>query len=124
LRLDSSKRHPINSRGSVVLFGYFVCFAQCFHLADVDVQSPETPGRFTFALTDSFRRHYPALRLSVSLRSFHPDVSVFPDRVVGRDLRIVLFEDCSVFTRVAACALALSPICDTLIEGFSHFVTP
>src|SRR5713101_3674485 len=25
--------------------------------------------------------------------------------------------------RVAACTLALSPICDTLIEGFSHFVT-
>src|SRR6187399_3115763 len=39
------------------------------------------------------------------------------------DLRIVLFEDCSAFTRVAACTLALSPIRDTLIEGFSHFVT-
>ena len=26
--------------------------------------------------------------------------------------------------RVAACTLALSPIRDTLIEGFSHFVTP
>ena len=38
-------------------------------------------------------------------------------------LRIVLFEDCSAFTRVTACTLALSPICDTLIEGFSHFVT-
>jgi len=35
----------------------------------------------------------------------------------------VLFEDCSAFTRVAACTLALSPIRDTLIEGFSHFVT-
>src|SRR5215831_5693701 len=30
---------------------------------------------------------------------------------------------CSAFTRVAACTLALSPIRDTLIEGFSHFVT-
>src|SRR2546425_12702275 len=39
------------------------------------------------------------------------------------DLRIVLFEACSAFTRVAACTLALSPIRDTLIEGFSHFVT-
>src|ERR1700726_3745103 len=38
-------------------------------------------------------------------------------------LRIVLFEDCSAFTRVTACTLALSPIRDTLIEGFSHFVT-
>src|ERR1019366_1695254 len=36
---------------------------------------------------------------------------------------IVLFEACSTFTRVAACTLALSPIRDTLIEGFSHFVT-
>ena len=27
------------------------------------------------------------------------------------------------FTHVAACTLALSPIRDTLIEGFSHFVT-
>src|ERR1700716_365706 len=39
------------------------------------------------------------------------------------DLRIVLYKACSAFTRVAACTLALSPIRDTLIEGFSHFVT-
>jgi hypothetical protein len=38
-------------------------------------------------------------------------------------LRIVLFEACSAFTHVAACTLALSPIRDTLSEGFSHFVT-
>src|SRR3979411_3394945 len=38
-------------------------------------------------------------------------------------LHIVLFEACSAFTRVAACTLALSPIRDALIEGFSHFVT-
>src|SRR5712671_1920565 len=37
-------------------------------------------------------------------------------------LRIVLFEACSAFTRVAACTLALSPIRDTHSEGFSHFV--
>src|SRR5260370_36185476 len=37
-------------------------------------------------------------------------------------LHIVLFEACSAFTSVAACTLALSPIRDTLIEGFSHFV--
>jgi hypothetical protein len=30
---------------------------------------------------------------------------------------------CSAFTRVTACTLALSPIRDTRIEGFSHFVT-
>src|SRR5271156_2522934 len=38
-------------------------------------------------------------------------------------LHIDLFGACSAFTRVAACTLALSPIRDTLIEGFSHFVT-
>src|SRR5665213_3030428 len=32
-------------------------------------------------------------------------------------------EACSAFTRVTACTLALSPIRDTLTEGFSHFVT-
>src|ERR1700732_230524 len=38
-------------------------------------------------------------------------------------LRIVLFEACPAFTRVTACTLALSPIRDTLTEGFSHFVS-
>src|SRR6267143_5230802 len=33
------------------------------------------------------------------------------------------YKACSAFTRVTACTLALSPIRDTLIEGFSHFVT-
>jgi hypothetical protein len=50
----------------------------------------------------------------------HFSLSRYGSRV---DLRIVLFEDCSAFTRVAACTPALSPICDTLIKGFSHFVT-
>src|SRR6476659_548667 len=38
-------------------------------------------------------------------------------------LRIVLFEACSAFTRVAACTLAPSPIRDAHSEGFSYFVT-
>jgi hypothetical protein len=63
----------------------------------------------------------PAQRLNVSLRSFHPDVSVFPDRVVGSTCALSFSR--IALTRVAACTLALSPICDTLIEGFSHFVT-
>src|SRR5450631_3476475 len=33
------------------------------------------------------------------------------------------YKACSAFTHVAACTLALSPIRDTLSEGFSHFVT-
>src|SRR5262249_12426408 len=49
----------------------------------------------------------------VSLPRFHCRVG----------LHIVLFEVCSAFTHVAACTLARSPIRDTLIEGFSHFVT-
>ena len=48
-------------------------------------------------------------------------LGVFPEKVV--DLRIVLFEARSAFTRVAACTLALSPIRDRLIEGFGQFVT-
>src|SRR3984893_13383741 len=63
----------------------------------------------------------PAQRLNVSLRSFHPDGSVFPDRVVGSTCALSFSR--IALTRVAACTLALSPICDTLIEGFSHFVT-
>src|SRR5271167_4905090 len=38
-------------------------------------------------------------------------------------LHIDLFEDCSAFTRVAACTLTRSPIRDPLSEGFRHFVT-
>jgi hypothetical protein len=38
-------------------------------------------------------------------------------------LYIGIFEACSAFTHVAACTLALSPMRDTLIEGFSHFVS-
>src|SRR6202007_538438 len=55
----------------------------------------------------------PASPNTVSLPRFHCRVG----------LHIVRFEVCSAFTHVAACTLALSPIRDTLIEGFSHFVT-
>ena len=48
------------------------------------------------------RRHYPAQRLNVSLRSFHPDVSVFPDRVVGSTCALS-------FSRIARRSLALRP---------------
>src|SRR4029077_19635956 len=51
--------------------------------------------------------------IRVSLPRFHYRVG----------LHIVLFEVCSAFTHVAACTLALSPLRDTLSEGFSHFVT-
>jgi hypothetical protein len=69
------------------------------------------------------RRHYPGAapeRIASLISSRRISL---PRQGCRVDLRIVLFEDCSAFTRVAACTLALSPICDTLIEGFSHFVT-
>src|SRR6201998_1988017 len=58
-----------------------------------------------------------------TLRSASPSRISLPRKGCRVGLRIVLFEDCSAFTRVTACTLALSPIRDTLIEGFSHFVT-
>ena len=65
----------------------------------------------------------PAQRLNVSLRSFHPDVSVLPDRVVGSTCALS-------FSRIARRSLALRPVhsrrhqfVTRLIEGFSHFVT-
>jgi hypothetical protein len=50
-------------------------------------------------------------------------VELISELVPRARLHIVLFGACSAFTRVAACILALSPNRDTLIEGFSHFVT-
>ena len=68
------------------------------------------------------RLHYPGAA-SGRITSLISSRRSFPERVVGSGLRIVLFEPCSAFTRVAACTLALPPIRDTLMEGFSHFVT-
>ena len=69
------------------------------------------------------RRHYPGAAAGRISSLISPSRFSLPryGRRVG--LHIVLFEACSAFTRVAACTLALSPIRDTLIEGFSHFVT-
>ena len=74
------------------------------------------------------RRQYPGVATGRTLRSTRPAVSAtvvsaLPRKGYRVGLRIVLFEACSAFTRVTACTLALSPIRDTLIEGFSHFVT-
>src|SRR3954468_22053916 len=68
-------------------------------------------------------RHYPGAAAGRTLRSASPSRISLPRKGCRVGLRIVLFEACSAFTRVAACTLALSPIRDTLIEGFSHFVT-
>src|SRR5712664_609237 len=68
-------------------------------------------------------RHYPGAAAGRTLRSASPSRISLPRKGCRVGLRIVLFEACSAFTRVTACTLALSPIRDTLTEGFSHFVT-
>ena len=49
-RLDGRERDPVDARGPVVLLGHLVGFVERLHLADVDVQSPETPSRFSLRL--------------------------------------------------------------------------
>jgi hypothetical protein len=68
-------------------------------------------------------RHYPGAAAGRTLRSASPSRISLPRKGRRVGLRIVLFEACSAFTRVTACTLALSPIRDTLTEGFSHFVS-
>src|SRR5258707_3064224 len=68
-------------------------------------------------------RHYPGAAAGRTLRSASPSRISLPRKGCRVGLRIVLFEACSAFTRVTACTLALSPIRDTLTEGFSHFVS-
>jgi len=50
LFLDVVEGYPVDSRSSVVLLGQRVRHAQCFHLADMHVQSPEPPRRFSLRL--------------------------------------------------------------------------
>jgi hypothetical protein len=69
------------------------------------------------------RRHYPGTASGRIASLISSRRISLPRKGCRVGLRIVLFEACSAFTRVAACTLALSPIRDTLIEGFSHFVT-
>src|SRR6266851_5151908 len=69
------------------------------------------------------RRHYPCAASERIASLISSRRISLPRKGCRVDLRIVLFEACSAFTRVTACILALSPIRDTLIEGFSHFVT-
>ena len=68
-------------------------------------------------------RHYPGAASGRITSLISSRRSSLPRKGCRVGLRVVLFEACSAFTRVAACTLALPPIRDTLIEGFSHFVT-
>ena len=68
-------------------------------------------------------RHYPGAAAGRTASLIHSSRVSLPRNPCRVGLRIVLFEVCSAFTRVTACTLALSPMRDTLIEGFSQFVT-
>src|ERR1700687_1512842 len=68
-------------------------------------------------------RHYPGAADGRTASLTSPSRISLPRKGCRVGLRIVLFEACSAFTRVTACTLALSPIRDTLTEGFSHFVS-
>jgi hypothetical protein len=94
---------------------------------------PACPSRASGWSSRTTPRGRPVLR-TLSLCTMLPPLPrrsgwASPNRVSlprkGRrvDLRIILFETCSAFTRVTACTLAPSPIRNALSEGFSHFVT-
>jgi hypothetical protein len=86
-------------------------------------------------MTASWSGRYGPTEYKVVARYFAPDGKlpsdrfvVPPKKITGARSKSTLTENapykaCSAFTRVAACTLALSPMRDTLIEGFSYFVT-
>src|SRR5579863_1773431 len=49
-RFDGLECHPVNSGGAIVCLRHLVGFAERLHLADVHVQTPETPRRFSLRL--------------------------------------------------------------------------
>jgi len=50
LRLDGLEGHSVYSRSAIIALGQRIRLAQRFHLADMDVQTPETPGRLSLRL--------------------------------------------------------------------------
>src|SRR5262245_23557329 len=75
--LDGLEGGPVNARGTVGLLGQVVSFAQGFHLADVDVQAPEAPGRVGLRLGVDL----PPQVLQIDGRLYHPAPA---SRVDGR----------------------------------------
>src|SRR5580704_11008653 len=86
-------------------------------------------------MTASWSGRYGPTEYKVVARYFAPDgklplglLCCPTKKITGARSKSALTENapykaCSAFTRVAACTLALSPMRDTLIEGFSHFVS-
>src|SRR6516225_4390072 len=50
LYLDRLERHAVNSRRAVVGFRKCIGFSERFHFADVNIDPPATPGRFSLRL--------------------------------------------------------------------------
>src|SRR6516162_5863540 len=50
MRLDGPEGDPIYTGCTIVFFGQLIRLAQCFHLTNMDVQAPETPGRVSLRL--------------------------------------------------------------------------
>src|SRR4030095_10972147 len=50
LLLDGLEHDSVTARSPIIDFGHRVRSAQRLHLADVDVQTPETPGRFSLGV--------------------------------------------------------------------------
>src|SRR5262249_31295584 len=48
--LDVLKRYPVNPWGTVVGLGHPIGFPEGLHFADMDIQAPEPPGRFSLRL--------------------------------------------------------------------------
>src|SRR5262249_55814069 len=75
--LDGLEGDPVNARSPVVLLGQQVSLVQGFHLADVDVQAPEAPGRVGLRLGVDL----PPQVLQIDGRLYHLAPA---SRVVGR----------------------------------------
>ena len=100
--------------------------AAIFTFLPSSIERLAKPGRPSMLRTLSLCTcccHYPGAATGGYCFAHPPSHISLPRKGSRVGLRIDLFEACSAFTRVTACTLALSPICDSLSEGFSHFVT-
>ena len=123
LRGDCSKPRPSPPVGRWGVRAFYETFADSAadrrRTAYATLHQPDSVARTACF----YRRHYPGAASGRIASLISSRRSSLPRKGCRVGLRIVLFEACSAFTRVAACTLALPPIRDTLIEGFSHFVT-
>ena len=82
MRLDGLERHTVYSRCAVILLGQRIRLTQSLHLADMDVQTPETPGRFNVRLDI----YVPSQVLQTYRRVYHPSLPPMlsePSQAVG-----------------------------------------